>query len=306
MKKLLLGGAAALSFTMMLAAPLPAQSVKAGVEAWQKGDYSAAAATWRVLAARGDADAAFNLGQAYRLGKGVPLDLARAQDLYEQAARKNHIDAAATLGILLFQNGNRIAALRWLKKGAEGGEARAMLLYGTALYNGEGTSPDAVRAYAFISRAAAQGLAAGKASLADLDQAMPIEQRRQGLVLAQAMAAATPLAKPFAPASGKSPAPALVKTATVARAKPSAPIGVPAPAALAATGNWRIQLGAFGQRVTAEALFAKVHARLGARQAYYIPIGKVVRLQVGPFDSRASASAACVALGGGCFAVPAR
>ena len=70
----------------MLVAPAGA-SVRGGIEAWQKGDFAAAVAAWQPLAAKGDADAAFNLGQAYRLGKGVPIDLARAQGLFEQAAR---------------------------------------------------------------------------------------------------------------------------------------------------------------------------------------------------------------------------
>ena len=72
----------------MAAAPLSAQSVRAGIDAWQKGDAAAAAGIWRPLAEKGDADAAFNLGQAYRLGKGVPLDLAQAQNWLERAARK--------------------------------------------------------------------------------------------------------------------------------------------------------------------------------------------------------------------------
>ena len=50
----------------------------------QKGDVDKAVATWRPLADKGNADAAFNLGQAYRLGKGVPIDLAKAQSLFEQ------------------------------------------------------------------------------------------------------------------------------------------------------------------------------------------------------------------------------
>ncbi|MBV8907575.1 MAG: hypothetical protein JOZ20_01110, partial [Sphingomonas sp.] len=48
----------------MFTAPLSAQSVKAGIEAWQHADYAAAVAIWRPLAENGDADAAFNLGQA--------------------------------------------------------------------------------------------------------------------------------------------------------------------------------------------------------------------------------------------------
>ena len=81
--------------------------------------------SWTPLAANGDADAAFNLGQAYRLGKGVALDLAAAQPYFEQAARKGHVDAAATLGILLFQNGDRVAAMRWLRIGRRSAASRA-------------------------------------------------------------------------------------------------------------------------------------------------------------------------------------
>ena len=57
------------------AAPARAD-VKAGVDAWQAGNYPAAVAEWRPLAIAGDADAQFNLGQAYKLGRGVPADLA--------------------------------------------------------------------------------------------------------------------------------------------------------------------------------------------------------------------------------------
>src|SRR5262245_46550402 len=109
MRKLLMGLAIA-----VLAGPVAAQSVRAGIDAWQKGDAAGAVAIWRPLAEAGDADAAFNLGQAYRLGKGVVIDLSQAQNWFERAARKGHVDAQTTLGLLLFQNGNRVSAMRWL------------------------------------------------------------------------------------------------------------------------------------------------------------------------------------------------
>ena len=138
-----------LALTIGFAAlPASAQSVRAGIEAWQKGDAAGAVAIWRPLAEKGDADAAFNLGQAYRLGKGVPLDLAQAQSWLERAARKGHVDAAATVGLLLFQNGNRVSGMRWLKAAAEAGEPRALLMVGTAMYNGDGVAEDPVTAYA--------------------------------------------------------------------------------------------------------------------------------------------------------------
>src|SRR5262245_40611019 len=87
-----------------VAAPVSAQSVKAGIDAWQRADYDAAVSIWRPLAEKGDPDAQFNLAQAYRLGRGVPLNLAAAQSWFERAADKGHVDAQTTLGLLLFQN----------------------------------------------------------------------------------------------------------------------------------------------------------------------------------------------------------
>ena len=285
-----------------LAQPGAANSVRAGVDAWQKGDTAQAVAIWRPLAEKGDADAAFNLGQAYRLGKGVPLDLAQAQGWLERAARKGHVDAQTTLGLLLFQNGNRVAALRWLKASAETGEPRALLMVGTALYNGDGIERDPVLGYAYVSRAAAQGLAPAKATLADMDAVMPLDQRKKGVSLAQEMAAVKRPAAPARPSKAATAKPASPKPAAV---KPPAP--ATAKPAIAATGNWRIQLGAFGQRKSAEALYGKLSARLAGRQAYYVPAGAVVRLQAGPFESRAAASAACSRLAPQpCFPVEAR
>jgi TPR repeat protein len=93
--------------SLVWAAPASAQNVKAGIDAWQRGDYAGAVAIWRPLAEAGDPDASFNMGQAYRLGRGVLVDLGTAQTWLEQAARKDHVDAQTTLGLLLFQNGNQ-------------------------------------------------------------------------------------------------------------------------------------------------------------------------------------------------------
>src|SRR5687767_7077825 len=174
---------------MAIGAPAGAQSVKTGIEAWQRADYPAAVGIWRPLAEAGDADAAFNLGQAYRLGRGVPINLAAAQTWFERAARKGHLDAQTTLGLLLFDSGSRVAGLRWLKSAAEKGEPRALLIYGTALFNGDGVPEDRVLAYAYISRAAAQGLAPAKGTLAEMDQILPLELRQKGVAIARGKAA---------------------------------------------------------------------------------------------------------------------
>jgi len=282
--------------------PAGAQSVKTGIEAWQRADYAAAVGIWRPLAEAGDADAAFNLGQAYRLGRGVPLNLAVANTWFERAARKGHLDAQTTLGLLLFDSGNRDGGLRWLKSAAERGEPRALLIYGTALFNGDGIAEDRVLAYAYISRAAAQGLSPAKGTLAELDQIMPLEMRQKGVAIAQAKASASK-AEPTKAVPLNKPAKA-----------PTKPIAQPAttpPSLTAAKGNWRIQLGAFAKRSSAQALFAKLSGSgaLAGRQPYLIPAGAVTRLQTGPFESRGAAAAACAALaarGQACFPVAAK
>jgi hypothetical protein len=323
---------------------LAQQAVKSGIDAWQQGDYASAIAIWRPLAQKGDADAEFDLGQAYRLGRGVPVDLAQAQLWLEKAADAGHLDAQTTLGLLLFDSGNRSGAMRWLKKAAERGEPRAMLVYGTALFNGDGVPKDPMAAYAYVSRAAAQGLQPAKETLADMDEVLPVDVRQKALAMAMDQAKAAPAptstakAKPISskppprpqqvatsapatklaaskPPAKVQPAPqpkfARVETAAVAPPPKRAPAQItqakPKPAPVAASGGWRIQLGAFSQRGSAEALYRKLGGSVGGHQAYYIPVGRVTRLQVGPYTSREAASAACASLHGqACFPVAAK
>jgi hypothetical protein len=287
------------------AAPLSAQSVKSGIDAWQRADYAGAVAIWRPLAEAGDADAQFNIGQAYRLGKGVPLNLGAAQTWFERAAASGHLDAQTTLGLLLFQNGNQQEGIKWLKKAAEQGEPRALLVYGTALYNGDGVTQDRMLGYAYVSRAAAQGLVPARQTLSELDQLMSANDRKQALTLAHSIpdGASAPTkksAKPVRAAQAKPtpPKPNVSKPAQVGVAK-----SAPAPEA---GGTWRIQLGAFSQRASAQALYQRVAGKpaLAGRGPIYIPVGSMTRLQVGPFASRAAAQAACGTLGTACFPVP--
>jgi cell division septation protein DedD len=146
---------------------------------------------------------------------------------------------------------------------------------------------------------------------------MPLEDRKKAVILAREKAKAAPppsstpekpAAKPALVAKAKAkPAP---KPAEAASAKPEKPVSKPAPAEAAtpAKGDWRIQLGAFSQKGSAEALYAKLSGKsaLAGRHAYYIPVGAITRLQVGPFESKAAAANACKALGQACFPVAAK
>jgi cell division septation protein DedD len=314
----------AAALALAAAAPISAQSVKAGIEAWQQANYAGAVAIWRPLAEKGDPDAQFNLGQAYRLGRGVATNLSAAKTWFGRAAGQGHVDAQTTLGLLLFQNGEQAEGLKWLKQAAIKGDPRALLVYGTALVNGDGVTQDPVLGYAYVSRAAAQGLEPARQTLAQLDEILPIADRKRGVSIARDLAIApTPTppakpspkpvqaasAKPVAPPAKAAPAPA--KPAKVASTAPKPPKAAPAkaaPPAAKATGDWRIQLGAFSKRASAEALYRKLSgsSALAGRRAFYIPAGPVTRLQVGPFESRSAAQSACSALHSACFPVAAK
>ena len=294
------------------------RKVRDGIAAWQRADYSTAVAIWRPLAEKGDSDAQFNLGQAYRLGRGVTVDLAQAKAWLERAAKAGHLDAQTTLGLLLFDSGSRDAAIAWLEKAAERGEPRAMLVYGTALFNGDGAPRDPMLAYAYVSRAAAQGLEPAKSTLEQMDRVIPLDTRRRAVEIALQKAAEKPApgAKGASKVASKPPGkvaskPAAKTAPAPAKTLPEKMASKPAvPAPVTATGgSWRIQLGAFSQKSSAEALYKKLSssAPVAGHQPFYVAAGAVTRLQVGGFVSKSAAATACSTLsakGQPCFAVP--
>jgi cell division septation protein DedD len=231
-----------LAMASMLAAPAHAD-VKDGVDAWQAGNYQAAVAEWRPLALAGDADAQFNLGQAYKLGRGVPADLAQAEAWYRRAAKQGHLQAEDNLGLVLFTANRRQEAMPFIINSAARGEPRAQYVLGTAHFNGDLAAEDWPRAYALTKRASDAGLDIASARLAQLDSLIPLDQRRRGLAMIpeierseqQARLAAVNAAAPPAP----KPAPASpVKVASLPASTPGTSytpppvIGTPAPAAV--------------------------------------------------------------------------
>lgn len=304
-------GALAAGAMLSIAQPVLAD-VKAGVDAWQQGDYDRAVAQWRPLAESGDADAQFNMGQAYKLGRGVKADMRTAMDWYRKAAAQGHARAEDNLGLLMFRDGDRAGALPYLQQSAARGEPRAQYIVGTALFNGDLLSKDWVRAYALMTQASASGLAQATASLKQMDKYIPEDQRLQGRKMAgdmrdQSVAVAqaepvrveppaarvtaqdskVPVATPKAAAPVKTtkPKPAPVKAASV---KPPAP-----------SGGWRVQLGAFSEEGRARALWSRLSGKvngLSAYQLYLVKGGAMTRLQAGPLASAAEAARLCGAI----------
>lgn len=174
------------SLVMTTAAPALAD-VKDGVDAWGRGDYSAAVKEWRGPAASGDADAQFNLAQAYKLGRGVEQNLGEAEKWYQKAAKQGHLQASDNYGLILFQNNRRTEALPYLQASADRGEPRAQYVLGTGHFNGDFVPKDYVRAYALMTRASASGLPQATSNIAQMDKYIPIEDRRRAIALAGEM-----------------------------------------------------------------------------------------------------------------------
>ncbi|WP_254054397.1 SPOR domain-containing protein [Sphingorhabdus sp. EL138] len=304
--------------------------VKDGVDAWGRGDYKAAVAEWRGPASAGDADAQFNMGQAYKLGRGVPMDLTQAEQFYKRAADQGHLQASDNYGLILFQNQRRKEALPYLQASANRGEPRAQYVLGTGHFNGDFVEKDWIRAYALMTRASAAGLPQATSNMAQMDKYIPLDKRRRAIELASQMEenekrvrtaqvgglratpssgaiqtaqlpaskavapVPTPAPKPVAPPSvATPPAPAPAKAPPLAK---PAPAPAPAPVRTATTGNWRVQLGAFGDQNKAKALWNNLEKRVSALnnlQPYLVAAGSITRLQAGPFATKAQASKVC-------------
>jgi TPR repeat protein len=305
-----------------LAAMLAAMSgaafadVKKGIDLWNSGAYRKAVDEWRPAAIAGDPQAQFNLGQAYKLGRGVPVDMAMAESWYRKAALQGLPQGEANYGLALFDRGARLEALPWLEKSVARGEPRAQLVLGTMLFNGDSVTKDWRRAYALMLRAQAASVPSAAKVLAQMDQYIPEATRQQGMVLAreyeaqyrkpelppelsgagESVASAVPTipapaitaALPPSPRTPVAAAPAPVRTPSTGATRTPTPR--PAPVA---AGKWRVQLGAFGDPANARKLWGQVAAKFPGRQPFYVKSGAVTRLLVGPYGSSAEANRAC-------------
>lgn len=352
---LLRSGAAAVALAAALIGSAALADVKAGVDAWMRGDYTAAVLEWQGPAARGDADAQFNLAQAYRSGRGVKQDLAKAEELFGKAAAQGHVQAADNYGLMLFQRGEHARALPYLVSAADRGDPRAEYYLGLAYFNGDTVEKDWVRGYALVSLASQSGLEQARPALAQMDRYIPLPQRQQAVAVASRLAvqaqanrnrqiAAVELGSAMPTVSGPAPkavsarAPAspsiaaaedaiaeairvargasprtagadYARPATPTNSKPAVAVAKPvrkatAPAAsapasqsapAAATGVWRVQLGAFSVPGNADALWAKVKGRpeLAGHGRLNVRAGSITKLQAGGFASHEAAAAAC-------------
>ena len=172
-------------------------------------------------------------------------------------------------------------------------------------------------------------MSAASRSLAQMDKFILLEQRQKGTVLAGKLQQDAGKIRAQQTAGfpiNKSPAAPAIRPVKLRSAAPSAPVstapgfpgGVPsaapapapapmptpsyvpsapaAPAAVAQTGKYRIQLGAFGKEANARNLWTRLESRVGglsSLQPYLKATGSVTRLQAGPFATKGEAAAMC-------------
>jgi len=308
----------------MLASPAAA-SVTDGQEKWRKGNWAGAVSEWTAPAARGDTEALFNMGQAYRLGRGVPQSTDTALDYYRRAAAKGHVGATANLGITLWQLGRRTEALSHLRTAADRGDLRAAYVLGVATFTGDGAPRNPVLGYAYLVRARDGGLALANAQTARVATLLTPDERARGEATAEALAAGRTVAVAMAsiPApSSQPPGSGVTRAAAAGSRKPVAPADqndgddeiasaaptVAAPPADAQDGRYRVQLGAYTNERAARTAWATLVSQsaslLKGLTPVYAPRGGLVRLQVGPFTERVEATELCARLAAGgrpCF-----
>ena len=85
---------------LVMAQPVAAQSIDAGVDAAKRGDYATALKHLRPLAEQGHAEAQYWLGWMYFNGQGVRRDPKEAVRWFRKAAEQGQIRAQRMLGYL--------------------------------------------------------------------------------------------------------------------------------------------------------------------------------------------------------------
>lgn len=307
-----------------------AESVLDGVRKYEAGDYGAAVAIWRPLAEAEDPDALFNLGQVYRLGRGVAVDIPKAITHYRAAAKRGHIAAMGNLGTLYYfaepPNRRRDEAIAWWRRAAERGYARAQYMLGVLYFNGDQVDRDYVTAYAWMTLAVADQLDEARAAEIKMRRHLSVKELAQGRVLARTLVAGDrrPYRAPERTAVAEEPAvaalpevPPPAETPAPAPEAPAAPAAGPAEGPAAAPDDgWRLQMAAMRSAEKADLLRQSLLDKDGdllgglgvsvARADLGPEKGVFYRVHIGPFADRDAAVRRCDALksaGRSCYPV---
>ena len=143
-----------------LAAPAWAD-FEAGIDAYNRKDYTTALREWRPQAEQGNAHAQFTLGFLYETGRGVSQDHEKARHWYEKAAAQGDALAQVNLGNY-YLNGIGLPqdykmALHWISLAASQGQDIAQTKLGTMYAEGMGVPQNFVRAHMWYNLSGSNG-----------------------------------------------------------------------------------------------------------------------------------------------------
>ena len=142
----------------------------AGREAYRRGDYATAMATWQPLATAGFTAAETAVGVLFDRGLGTQADAAAATKWFRRAAISGDAAARTNLALMHLQGlgaeRDDEQALTWLRRAVDQRHPRAEYVMGLMLMSGQGVDADPAAAVAMYRRAALQGVAEAQYNLA--------------------------------------------------------------------------------------------------------------------------------------------
>jgi len=152
---------------LMLSLAMPvvyADALEEGVIALESFEFKRALKKLRPLAEQGNMVAQTKLGYMYLRGLGVEQDAADAIEWFKKAAEKGDAEAAYSLGDIYGNTrigGNLVnheKAVKWYRRAAERGYTNAQYKLAARYFDGgEGLPRDRIAAYAWMHVAARQG-----------------------------------------------------------------------------------------------------------------------------------------------------
>lgn len=178
----------AVAALMAVAAPSFADG-KAGLKAYEQGDFATALREFMPLAEAGQASAQAAVGQMYLNGEGVPQDAAQAAIWLEKAAEGGNARARYQIGNMYAAGmgvpADDMKASYYLIKAANQNMAVAQLAMAQRFYHGQGVPKDMVQSFLYAALSAKQGNQDGLAIARTIGESLTPEEKTRAQALVE-------------------------------------------------------------------------------------------------------------------------
>jgi TPR repeat protein len=135
---------------------------------YNAGDFTQAAAGFRLAAELGHAESQYLLSTMYDAGEGIPQDLIQAAHWERKAAEQGHAYAQANLSFRFYTAGNFAEAFAWCQRAAYSNLPWAQYNLGLMYRKGEGVPQSDADAAHWYRLSATQNFPEAQQKLADL------------------------------------------------------------------------------------------------------------------------------------------